>query len=185
MSEKFILNSVVVPSYLSGMSSGGKITSNTTITSSGKYSEINLKSNKTITIDGNIELYVTGDITLGNSAEITIDSDSTLSLFIDGDIESKNGSSFNNETEDATKFKIFGSGSDQDMIFKNSSDFYGAIYAPNAYVELKNSADMYGSVICDEFEQKNSSDFYYDLNLRNVTYSDLGIRFAIAEWREL
>jgi choice-of-anchor A domain-containing protein len=70
------------------------------------------------------------------------------------------------------------------MRFKNSTDFYGAIYAPNADVVMDNSANIYGSVVSKSFEQKNSATFNYDVTLRDVSISDEAVYFTITNWHE-
>ena len=187
MSEEFILDSVTVPAWLTAMALGGTITNDTTISSSDKYSGINLGNGEEIEIEGDVVLYITGDILLKNSAKIIIndDADGSLTLYVGGDITGNNGSSFNNETEDSKKLKIFGLDSCSEMLFKNSSEFYGIIYAPRAEVTFNNSVDAYGSVICKQFEQKNSAGFNYDASLRDINYNDELISFTTQRWKEL
>jgi hypothetical protein len=80
--------------------------------------------------------------------------------------------------------KIYGLDGCESMIFKNSSDFYGTIYAPNADIEMNNSADVYGSVIAKNFDQKNSASFFYDASLRDVSVKDEAVRFVVTDWHE-
>jgi hypothetical protein len=184
------LPDVTVPDWLESLPSGGDIENNATITTSGKYDSIDLGNNETITIDGSVSLYITGDIELGNSAQLQIVNESTnpdasLKLYIGGDYEGKNGSNLNNGTQKPKKLRIYGLNSCSQMTFKNSSDFYGAIYAPNSNVTFMNSADVYGSVVAGEFEQKNSADFNYDASLRDEDKNNQGVRFVITRWKEL
>ena len=176
--------SVTVPETLETSPSLGIIKDNTTITSSGKYDDINLQGGKTVTIDGDVTLYITGDISLGNSAEFKIEQDASLTLYLGGDFEGKNSSSVNNNTQDPGKLTIYGLDSCQCMVFKNSSNFYGAIYAPNADVIMQNSGDVYGAVTAESFEQKNSATFHYDASLRDVSTSDELVCFTISNWQE-
>ena len=66
------------------------------------------------------------------------------------------------------------------------SDFYGAIYTPNASFEMKNSANIYGSIVAKSYEQKNSATFNYDASLQEVTTEDAAICFVVDKckyWR--
>lgn len=126
----------------------------------------------------------TADVTLGNSAEIVVDANGSLIMYIGGSFEGKNSSAINNRTKDPKKCKIYGLFTCTEMRFKNSSDFYGAIYAPNAEIIFDNSADAYGSIVAKKFEQKNSAKFNYDASLRNANVSDEAVRFVIKQWRE-
>ncbi len=96
----------------------------------------------------------------------------------------RNGGAINNLTQDAKKLKIYGLNDCQSINLKNGSDFYGAIYAPNADMEMMNSGNAYGSIVTDNFVQKNSATFYYDADLRDVSFNDELIRFVISRWSE-
>ena len=180
---------IAVPNYLNDLPSKGTLNNNKTITTSAKYDEIDLANGKVITIDGAVILYIIGDVTLNNSAELrvvdpTVNPDASLTLYLGGDIEVKNSGAINNLAQDAKKLKIYGLDSCQNIVLKNGSDFYGAIYAPNADVEMMNSADFYGAVAADSFEQKNSAAFNYDASLRDANTNDEALRFIIRQWRE-
>ena len=184
LTQIYELPPVTVPESLESSPSLGTINDNTTISSSARYSSIDLGNSETVTISGDITLYITGDITLGNSAELQIEEGASLTLYLGGDFEGKNSSMVNNLNMDPHKLKIYGLDSCTSIGFKNSSDFYGAIYAPNADVVMFNSADMYGAVAAKSFEQKNSGTFYYDTSLREVSISDEAVSFTITNWHE-
>lgn len=175
---------ITVPGWLASLPSGGTIRNDTTISSSGKYDEINLKKGRELEIEENVALYIVGDVTLGKSASIMIEDDTSLILFIGGDYEGKSGSSLNNETRDPGKLKVYGLESCNYMRFKNGTELYGAIYAPNAEVTFDNSADAYGSVVARRFVQRNSAAFHYDASLRDVDVDDDGVRFVVGRWSE-
>jgi len=187
LTERYVIQPVTVPEWLQSLPSSGAIpndTNDTTITTSARYSSIDLGNSETVTIDGDVALYITGDITLGNSAELGIENDASLILYLGGDFEGKNSSTVNNETQDAQRLKIYGLDSCETIRFKNSSDLYGAIYAPNADVVMDNSANIYGSVVSKSFEQRNSATFNYDVTLRDVSINDEALYFTITNWHE-
>ena len=187
LTERYVMLPITVPEWLESLSSSGAIpndTNDTTITTSARYSSIDLGKSETVTISGDITLYITGDIILGNSAELGIENDASLILYLGGDFEGRNSSVINNKTQDAHRLKIYGLDNCENMRFKNSTDFYGAIYAPNADVVMDNSANIYGSVVSKSFEQKNSATFNYDVTLRDVSISDEAVYFTITNWHE-
>jgi hypothetical protein len=186
MPKEHELPEVTVPQWLASMPSSGTIDNNKTINNSGKYDNIDLGNNKVITIKKEVSLYIVGDVVLDNSAELRIaDANNvSLTLFVGGNIEVKNGGVINNQSEDAKKLKIYGLNSCQNIVLKNGSDFYGAMYTPNADVVMMNSGDAYGSVIAKSVDQRNSSTFHYDVTLREVSIEDIGVRFVIKQWRE-
>jgi hypothetical protein len=187
--ETYELPAITVPEYLQDMPSLGTISYNTTITDSAKYDGINLSNSEVITIDGDITLYITGDTLLSNSGELQIvdsetNPDASLTLYLGGNVEVKNSGAINNVAQDATKLKIYGLNDCQSIILKNGCDFYGAIYAPNADMVMMNSGDAYGSIVTDSFEQKNSANFYYDVELKDVGINDELTCFVISRWSE-
>jgi hypothetical protein len=187
LTERYVMQSVTVPEWLESLPSSGAIpndTNDTTITTSARYSSINLGNSETVTISGDITLYITGDIILGNSAELGIENNASLILYLGGDFEGKNSSAVNNENYDAHKLKIYGLDSCENIQFMNSTHFYGAIYAPNADVIMNNSANIYGSVVSKSFDQRNSATFNYDVTLREVSISDEAVYFTITNWHE-
>jgi len=182
--ETNVLPPISVPQWLGSLPSSGTIKNDTTLISSAKYSDINLKNNKTLLIDGDIALYITGEIILGNSAEIQIDNDASLVLYLGGNFEGKNSSTINNLTQNAKKLQIYCLDSCESMLFKNSTDFYGVIYAPNAEVIMDNSANLYGAIVAKDFEQRNSGTFNYDASLRDASVDDEAVRFILTNWQE-
>lgn len=186
MPKEHELPQITVPEWLASLPSGGIINSNKTISSSAKYDKIDLGNSEIITINGEVSLYIIGDVILDNSAELRIINakDASLTLFVGGNIEVKNGGVINNLSTDAKKLIIYGLDSCESIVLKNGSDFYGAIYAPNADVVMMNSGDMFGSVIAESIDQKNSATFNYDVSLRDVTIEDIGVRFVVRQWQE-
>jgi len=189
LTEIYVMQPVTVPEWLESLPSSGTIQNDTndttTIINSAKYSSIDLGNSETVTISGgDITLYITGDITLDNSAELGIEKGASLTLYLGGDFEGKNSSLVNNETQDPQKLKIYGLDSCENIQFMNSADFYGAIYAPNADVIMNNSANIYGSVISKSFDQRNSATFNYDVTLRDVSINDEAVYFTITNWHE-
>ena len=184
LTERYVMQPITIPEWLQSLPSSGTIQNDTTITNSARYSGIDLGNSETVTISGDIILYITGDIILGNSAELGIENDASLILYLGGNFEGKNSSAVNNETQDAQRLKIYGLDSCETIRFKNSSDLYGAIYAPNADVVMDNSANLYGSVVSKSFEQRNSGTFNYDVTLRDVSINDEAVYFTITKWHE-
>lgn len=189
LTQKYDLPPITVPQHIQELPSQGTIEDTTTITTSGKYDEIDLANSKIITIDGQVTLYIIGDVILKNSAELQVvdadtNPDASLVLYLGGDAEVKNSGAINNMAEDAAKVKIYGLDSCESIILKNGTNLYGTIYAPNADVEMQNSADVFGAVVARSFVQKNSATFKYDASLRDVSEDERIVRFVVEQWRE-
>jgi choice-of-anchor A domain-containing protein len=182
---------IKVPKYLLDMASSGALTGSSTISTSVKYDSINLKGvvdpNKSdiITIDAkNVEIYVIGDLILGNGDELQILPGASLTIYLGGSLFVDNSGSINNLTTDAKQLKVYGLDTCTNIDFKNSSDFYGAIYAPNADIRLHNGVQVYGAMVGKSFLQDVSGNFHYDMSLREVDPTEIGVHMVIKRWSE-
>ena len=184
---------IKVPQALVDMPSSGSILAAGTISTSAKYDSINLAADPNkgaiLTIDGNVKLYVTGDIKLGNSDVLEIVDQATnpnasLVIYLGGNLITDNSGAINNLTQDPKKLKIFGLDTCTIIDFKNSGSFYGAIYAPEADVHFYNSVQVYGAVVAKSFTQDVNANFYYDMSLRIVDPLEIGVYMVIKRWSE-
>ncbi len=157
---------------------------------SGTYSEINLSSQADIPdvlqIDGgDVVLHLTGDINLGNAAEIIVRNGSSLVLYADGDISTDTSAGFLNENVSPKALRIFATGEDiQTFELKAKSSVFGVVYAPNADIELYPGADLYGAIVGNNISIKSGGTFKYDEALKDVSPDDEGVRFVIEKWWE-
>jgi hypothetical protein len=158
---------------------------------SGQYNNIFVKKGDTSGIveisGGEVVLYITGDIDLGESCELVVKDGSSLTVYIDGDIHCRTNSAINAEypPEDPKKFQVYGTSETQQFFDINAkSDWSGTIYAPNADVTLYANGDFYGSTVSNNFELKSGGNYHYDVALREVHVDDLGVRFVVKRWYE-
>lgn len=181
----YSLETLTPPDYTA--SQGSISGSNITLTSSdsGKYNSITINNNGTLLIDEDVTLYVTGDITLKNSAAIEVDNDATLTLYFDGDIDAKNSSGINTTSQIPGDVRLYGTGTDQKIDIKNGSDLYAVIYAPSADMVVHNQVDIFGSFMVNNFELKSGGEVYYDEALKEIDINDELVRFSIVRWEEL
>ncbi|MFH1883558.1 MAG: hypothetical protein ABIL62_12715 [Planctomycetota bacterium] len=187
LSEEYELPTITPPSL---PDKGTIDVQSTTILSpadSGRYAGItSLNNGGLIEIDGgDVVLHITGDIRMDNSSEIRINDGSSLTLYVDGNMTFVNGAGINNPSGNCADFKLYGTGTETQVFeLKNNSDVFGAIYAPNAEIILKNNATLHGSVTAKKFTIKNNGTFYYDAALRDVSVSDECVRFVVKRWHE-
>ena len=156
---------------------------------SGTYDSINLKNGKKPAIleitKGEVVLYVTGDINLGQSCEIKVAKGASLSLYLDGNMKAGADSGFNNENT-PPNLKIWGKTEGSQKIELNAkSEYFGQLYAPVAEVVARAKSDLYGAFTAKKFEMKAGGNLFYDGALRKVDENDQGVRFVLKRWREL
>ncbi|KPJ65086.1 MAG: hypothetical protein AMJ43_11430 [Coxiella sp. DG_40] len=159
-------------------------------TKNGQYGNITVVKGNTVgvlEISGDVVLYITGNIELGESCELIIKDNSSLTLYINGDIHCRTNSVINNEIppEDPMKFQLYGTAeTTQFFDIKAKTTWSAVIYAPNADIDLYANGDFYGSVVADNFELKAGGNYHYDEALREVEIDDEGVRFVVKRWHE-
>ena len=180
-----------VPQALVDLASSGPITGTATLSSTAKYDSISLLGASTdpnkidkVTVDGNIKIYVTGDLRLGNGDEVEILPDASLTVFLGGNLYIENSGAINNLTKDPKKLKIYGLDTCTNIDFKNSGIFYGAIYAPEADIHLYNGFSVYGAIVGKSFAQDVNANFFYDMDLREIAPHEIGVHLVIKRWSE-
>lgn len=187
LAESVVLPIITVPDSLLLSPSKGSITGSETIVADGKYDTISIANNDIALIDGDITLYITGDIVLDTFAQLQINEanpDSSLTIYLGGNFQEKNGGIINNTTMDAKKLSIYGLETCATFDFLVDCTFCGTIYAPYAAVMLNNKVIVYGAIVSDSFVQNVGADFFYDASLRDVSIDDIGVTFEIGRWKE-
>jgi len=183
-SETHQLSAVSIPGYLALSKANQAIDSSRTISTSGKYAAINLGNSEKLVISGNVELYITGNVTLGNSAEIQVNEGSSLVLYVDGNVDGKNSSRFNNKTRDPRHLRLFGTSTCSSITLRNSGGMYAVVYTPAAGLTLDNSATLWGSATARTCTLKNSAAIHYDASLREFEDGALAGTLKLSSWQE-
>ena len=137
-----------------------------------------------VTIVGDVTIYAPYDMQVKNSAEIYIAPNSSLMLYVGGSLIAFNGSIIRNAEQDARNLRIYGTPTCTYINIMNSGEFWGAVYAPSASINITNSGTMYGSFIGMNFEMDNSGTFYYDTRLLEMDPTNEPKFFLIQRWWE-
>jgi len=160
-------------------------------TKSGTYTGISLSqsggNSGVLEIQGgDVVLYVTGNIDMGNGCELIVRPGSSLTLYVDGNIAADNSVGFNNQAGNVKDFQLFATGTNtQEFSLKAKSSIFGTIYAPDVEITLYPSTEMRGAIVGETVTFKSGGTFYYDEALRDsVSIDDVGARFIVKRWRE-
>jgi Tfp pilus assembly protein PilX len=145
------------------------------------FDQIIIGNGEKIYIEGTVTIS-TNSVEIKKGGEIRILSGGSLALYVDGNFIAKNDSYIYNDDMEAARMKIYGSENCTLVEIKNSGDFYGAIYAPNAKLDIKNSGDYVGSFIGSSIDVNNSGKLIFDASLSNPV-EEPGY-FTVARWWE-
>jgi hypothetical protein len=191
MQEPFEFEVITPPNC--GPSLGNLNTTNTTIGAPGavtyaRYNSITIQNSGVLEIVGEVYIHVTGTIDLKNSAEMRISANSSVKIYLENDLLAGQANGINNMSKIPANFVLFGVGTNpnQRWDIRNSGDFYGVYYAPNADITIYAKGEVFGSVAGQSFELKadpgSANGVHYDNALSQLYQYDTG--FGINRWWE-
>ena len=129
---------------------------------------------------GGANYYLTSIELEGNST-LTIDTtNGPVNIFLTVKMQIEDGAAINTGGA-PSKFSIF-SNSNEDIEIKGTGVFNGLIYAPYAYVKIKNDGNFYGAIWAGSVEIKDSGNVYFDTSLKDKIQSN---DLSLAAWREV
>ncbi|MCJ7582535.1 MAG: hypothetical protein MUP98_18620 [Candidatus Aminicenantes bacterium] len=158
-----------------------------TISESGEYSSFRLNSNADVVIQGNITMYVSGEFSMRSNTQLIISEGSSLTLYLGGTFEQNSNTKITNISKDPTKVQVYGTDSfESEMVWESNSDFYGAVYVPEADVEFNSNADFYGSIISKFLHMDSNGKIHYDLALGDIETAVSGesSSYSVKSWQE-
>ena len=153
-----------------------------TITNSGEYSLIILTNNSILTLDGDITLYITGPLELNSNSQLVVTEGSDINIYLGDDFYQESNTAVNNVTKDPTKLSIYGLPTTDDIIWYSNSEFYGALYAPDADILINSNAQIYGSIIGNTVTLDSNATVHYDEALAEE--SDYIVGYRVVYWEE-
>jgi len=205
-------SAIIIPPVFSSLASGGTLnvilgttplgTSGASCSGSGtlsggtcyyKYSNITMALLGSMSITGNVSIYLTGtgnpltSLTDALLSSIVINANSTLKLYAAGQVVITLGT-ISNYGGTPSNFIIYSlynsqSASDYGVNISLASGFMGAIYAPNANIYLGGYAAAYGAIIGKNVDASNLAAIHYDQALSTVTYPG-SIASTLTSWKE-
>jgi len=159
------------------------------VTTYWRYNNIDVPNGRSLILLGDVQLHITGDLLLKNSATLYVGDPlssavpASASIFLDRDLSVNSGAAINNLSEIPSRFWLWGTGPPyQNWDIRNSGDYYGVYYGPNANIHTYAAAQFYGSVSGHEFVLNLGAGLHYDSDLSNMSQYDTG--FGIDRWWE-
>jgi hypothetical protein len=134
-----------------------------TIFTQGTYrlNRIRLTDDASISISGEVTLYVEDRIRIEDRGAINIQPGGSLTIYAARELIVRNRGKLN-PTEDPEKLIIFGTPSFNSIQFTGNSLMHGAIFAPNANTTIQTNAEIFGSVIADRVTIEDDAKLHYD-----------------------
>jgi len=188
LSELHDMPSVPLPEalfYNGDYSLGGN--DSDTIDESGEYASFRLDSNCTVTITADVTLFITGEFYMRSNTELEITDGVKVTIYLGGSFEQNSNTEINNLSEDPTKLLILGTDSfNGEMDWNSNTQFWGAVYVPQADIHLNSNADFYGSISAKSFDCDSNSRIHYDLALAALALDGAdGTPYTVKSWQEV
>jgi hypothetical protein len=188
--ESPLPSSIIATGYNKGNLSSSKTT--LTPADSGVYTNFDIAKGKTVTIQGNVAIYVTGldgatASFSGKNANINIAANSSLTLILGKTTASIVNNVSINSTGTAPNCLILGTEQfTGDFSLRNNAEIRAAIYMPQAnYIVSQADVHLYGAVVCDYIDIRNNINVHYDEALGDLDYIKGGIPYwRITTWQE-
>ncbi len=190
------LAAVSAPSALTGLTANpdsssasapksvGNNASATLTAGNWKFTSLSLSNNATLTIDGDVSLYLTNSSALstGNNVVINVSAGSSLTLYTAGAISLGNNAVINNVSKTPSDLIIYSSYTGTNGVtLDNNGSIYGAIHAPLTNVSLSNNMDLYGAVVGKNVAIDNNVYIHYDEALSSIQGTG---GFTTSQWQE-
>lgn len=137
-----------------------------------------------LTVDRNLKLIVTGDVTITGAGRITINPGASLQLFVGGDCTIGGGGIDNRNPDPATCAIFSTNGSTSDSLqFTTGTDFRGVVYCENKPIEVRQNASFYGALLSRREISFTSGatapQFHYDLALRRHRFTHVATPYVL------
>lgn len=118
---------------------------------SGRYFFTNVRSvgSSRIVAEGNVQVYVDGDLDAVGSSQIRLEAGATLDLFVKGAIRSAGDVSYGDASR-PDAFRLYVGGPNARISFAGSRAFHGVVYAPEASLSFAGDTEVTGALLAKE-----------------------------------
>jgi hypothetical protein len=147
-----------------------------------RFQNFNVGSKSVIHFSGDVTLYIDSRFNIDGQAQLVVDENSSVTIYHNGEDFSLTGQGMVNETQKASAFRLFSKATT--VKFAGTSDFYGAVYAPNATVVPTGTTQIFGSFVGRQIDVGGTTDFHYDAALSRME-EDKRIRLKRVSWRRV
>ncbi len=169
----YYLNNIIMSSSATLNISGGSLVYVT--------DSMSLAGNANIITTGDVTFVVVGDTSISGNGTITV---SGTTKFYGGGDFTITGNGFVNTVQKPDQLQVYLSTNTyttpDKVLFSGNAEYYGTLYAPNAYVHVGGNVETFGSIIGNEIKYNGNANFHYDEDLADVEF---GFQYwSIASW---
>jgi hypothetical protein len=144
---------------------------------------VSLAGSNTVSINGPVDLIITGDMSMGGSAGVTVVGPSaSLGVYGYGNLQI-GGNGVTNATNVPSNTSFYGvGGSGTSISVGGNGTFTGVINAPNANVTVAGNGTINGAIIGNNVTFSGNATLHYDTQLGGTTGSPY---YLVKTWVEL
>ena len=141
-----------------------------------------------LTIGGNSTRTLTtgkywfSSINIAGNGQLIIPKDAVVTIYVTGNID-VGGNGILNEGKLPPNLVIQGTTDTKIVKIHGNGDFYGAVYAPEADIDVYGNGAAFGAVVGKTAKINGNGGFHYDENLSNLGGTLMG--FSRYSWREV
>ena len=153
----------------------------------GRYlytaSSLSLAGNRTVTIDGPVDLVITGDMSMAGSSGITVaGTTASLGVYGYGNLQIA-GNGMTNSTNVPSNAYFYGlGGSGTSVSVEGNGNFTGVVNAPNADITVTGNGTIDGAMTGNTVTFNGNATLHYDTQLGGTTSSPY---YWVKTWVEL
>ena len=136
-----------------------------------EYKKLEIEKKTTITISGDVILYVKEDFKVEKEVTFRLLDGASLTVYVDKkvELEKKFAIEFPQGPDRPEDFVIFGTSNADTIKIGKESTFIGAIYAPDAKIEVEKKSDITGSLVGDEVKIGKEGNITWDPDVGSVS----------------
>lgn len=143
-----------------------------TISSDVSYDNFTIKNSAVVTINGDITIWVKGDLVGKGDAKLVIPEGSSLTLYVGGDFAISGDCEFNADSAGTSRLTLYGYG-EKEVGMAGRSVMAATVYTNDSF-HVKDSTHFYGTVLADEgITAEGSAAIHHDLSQAGFSVSGM------------
>jgi hypothetical protein len=146
-------------------------------------------SNTSVTIQGNVTLYVNGNFSMNSNSNIIFATGATLTIYVTERFGLDSNTTINDGGIPANlriySNKQSATNSDYQINLNSNSGFRGTVYAPKTAIEINSNAHIYGAARGKYVNMRSNGTFNYDEELGRLQGGGAPEGYNLLYWREI